>query len=254
MLDLQPMRRAFRTLNRRAGRVRGYAIFAVVFLVALVIAAFSRTIIVEYVALTTAWYRQGVLKYVVWVIATIYILVMIRAEPQRPERSRARGGSGLRFGQGPLPSWDRFNPWLDRRAGTVAGYLIVIGYWFVETVAMIVDMLARLLWLLAMTLLVIMVAHSLAGPITEMYFREIHWAGVMFVFLAASSYLVIWRFKRSSRRYPDICASLLYYRILMFGDHLLDRLIPKKPAGQPALKPTEKPPDEQPARQLFDPS
>lgn len=48
------------------------------------------------------------------------------------ERSRRKGGRGLRLGQGPLPDRIRFNAWLERQTGTVLGDLAAIGCWLLQ--------------------------------------------------------------------------------------------------------------------------
>jgi hypothetical protein len=48
------------------------------------------------------------------------------------DRSRRKGGGGLRLGQGPLPDHTRFDPWLERWTGTVLGDLTAIGCWLLQ--------------------------------------------------------------------------------------------------------------------------
>ena len=182
-----------------------------------------------------------------WMVACILIPLAAWCEPDHRDRSRAAGGSGLRFGQGPLPSRDRLGRWLDRWVGSFMGFLTLVAFWLFELAAGLVAMAVSVVWRVSLMAWVATTSYQLAVFLSTRFLEESYWPGLFFLFVAVCTFILVRVLKRTTRRYPNVWGHLFRARLYRTGNRVFDRLWPDPPAETP-------PPGGTIPRQIVDPS
>lgn len=217
------MPRTVKAMSRRTARW-SYGLAWVVVAACLTAAFLSALFAEDYVEFAFTLNDLGVLKYVVSVLAAGFLAVLWRAAPRRRDQSRAAGGAGLRFGQGPLPSWQRLDRWLDRWVGTPLGNIAVAGFWFFGAAGSILCVVVVFLYSLLLLTLTMVGAYAGSRLIGDR-----HWPALFLALLPLGSYLILKVLRRGTRRYPAACMYLVMCRIYAITDRAIGRLVADKP-------------------------